>query len=99
MWGQEDIGRPPLFPSPPSLFSRRAVALVLLGMLALSHAAPAPVDAAEEKTEWVTEDGVLADDAPTVGDATGPAGSIIIPSSADGGTAKFVHAMVASQVG
>ena len=44
-------------------------------------------------------DGVLADDAPTVGDATGPAGSIIIPSSADGGTAKFVHAMVASQVG
>ena len=43
--------------------------------------------------------GVLADDAPTVGDATGPAGSIIIPSSADGGTAKFVHAMVASQVG
>lgn len=69
-------------------------------MVALSHAAPAPVDAAEEKTEWVTEDGVVPDDAPSVDmSAGGPAGNILIPSAADGGTAKFVHAMVASQVG
>jgi len=73
---------------------RRAIALVLLGMLAVAAAQGPPVDAAAGKEEWATEDGVIDEAAGRT--ATGQPTLLVPPTSTDG-TIKFIHSMVASQ--